>query len=87
MRRNKWVCALKTVLAELEIFGPKGNPNPAPSTTRVTQIPWEHVQAQDEEEADKKAQQHVAFTIPSSGWKLRDNNNTAGESCEVEKYL
>jgi len=31
-RRNKWVCALKQIMAELEIYGPADAGNPAPKT-------------------------------------------------------
>ncbi|KAA1105965.1 hypothetical protein PGT21_025146 [Puccinia graminis f. sp. tritici] len=31
-RRNKWVCALKQVMAEVEIYGPAGAGDPAPKT-------------------------------------------------------
>ncbi|MBW0462151.1 hypothetical protein O181_001866 [Austropuccinia psidii MF-1] len=36
-RRNKWICALKQVMAELEIYGPAGagNPNPKPEPTLI----------------------------------------------------
>lgn len=59
-RRNKWICALKTALAELKIFGPKGNPDAEPGPTLFTQIPWEEVQAMKEEDKRKKAAEAVA---------------------------
>ncbi|MBW0490521.1 hypothetical protein O181_030236 [Austropuccinia psidii MF-1] len=36
-RRNKWICALKQVMAELEIYGPAGagDPNPKPEPTLI----------------------------------------------------
>ncbi|KAH9811930.1 hypothetical protein DFH28DRAFT_1178717 [Melampsora americana] len=36
-RRNKWVCALKQIMAELEMWGPDGigNPDPPPSPTLI----------------------------------------------------
>jgi len=40
-RRNKWICALKTALGELKVYGPKGNPDTGPSTTRYTKVPSE----------------------------------------------
>ncbi|ORX36049.1 Mechanosensitive ion channel-domain-containing protein [Kockovaella imperatae] len=48
MRRNKWVCALKTALAETKIYGPAGagDPSPAPAEpTKYTLVPYEQVQA------------------------------------------
>ncbi|KAI5123926.1 hypothetical protein M0805_006343 [Coniferiporia weirii] len=47
-RRNMWICALKTALAELSIFGSKGNPNAEPSPTMYTEVPWEEVRAKQE---------------------------------------
>ncbi|BGP00641.1 hypothetical protein NBRC10513v2_006440 [Rhodotorula toruloides] len=59
-RRNKWVCALKVALAELQIFGPAGagDPSPAPpDPTPYTQVPWEEVKADREAAAAKAAAQ------------------------------
>ena len=39
-RRNKWVCALKTSLHELGIYGPSGNPKKELSPTIITKQPW-----------------------------------------------
>ncbi|PWN30528.1 hypothetical protein BDZ90DRAFT_229542 [Jaminaea rosea] len=33
-RRNRWVCALRGFMAELDIFGPSGDPNAAPEVQR-----------------------------------------------------
>ncbi|BGP26947.1 mechanosensitiveion channel MscS domain containing protein [Rhodotorula toruloides] len=47
-RRNKWVCALKVALAELQIFGPAGAGDPAPAPpdpTPYTEVPWDEVKA------------------------------------------
>lgn len=47
-RRNKWVCALKVALAELQIFGPAGAGDPAPGPpdpAPYTEVPWEEVKA------------------------------------------
>jgi len=46
-RRNKWICALKTYLAEAKIYGPKGDPKSIAAPTRYTEIPWEEVKAKD----------------------------------------
>src|ERR1700743_1854834 len=60
-RKNKWICALKTSLADLDIFGPGGNPSPKPSTSRYTLVPWELVA---EEDKGKEAESHP---IPPGG--------------------
>lgn len=83
-RRNKWICALKTALGELKIFGPKGNPDAAPSTTRYTEVPWELVEAKDREDATKLHQAQVQ--VPAGGWQLRDNNDVIGEY-SFEMYM
>jgi hypothetical protein len=77
-RRNKWICALKTTLAELKIYGPKGDPDPPPNATRYTQVPWELVEAKDREDAEKNAVQ-AGIHVPAGGWELRDRNDAIGE--------
>ncbi|GAA5862378.1 hypothetical protein JCM3774_002497 [Rhodotorula dairenensis] len=55
-RRNKWICALRVALAELQIFGPDGAGDPAPAAAdpvKYTQIPWDEVKAADEAAAAK----------------------------------
>lgn len=54
-RRNKWICALKTYLAEAKIYGPKGNPDAVAAPTRYTLIPWEEVQEKERRNAGSKA--------------------------------
>ncbi|ODO11764.1 hypothetical protein I350_00548 [Cryptococcus amylolentus CBS 6273] len=51
-RRNKWVCALKMALADLQVWGPDGAGNPSPEAAAVepvqyTLVPWEDVKAKD----------------------------------------
>ena len=47
-RRNKWICALKTSLAELKIFGPTGNPDAEAPPKKYTEIPWEEVRRNED---------------------------------------
>ncbi|KAL7424777.1 hypothetical protein Q5752_000461 [Cryptotrichosporon argae] len=50
-RRNKWICALKTSLAELKIYGPAGAGNPTPDPaepTKYTLVPYEEVRAAEQ---------------------------------------
>ncbi|KAF8658295.1 hypothetical protein AX16_002066 [Volvariella volvacea WC 439] len=68
-RRNKWVCALKTALAEVGIYGSNGNPNAPPGIERYTQVPWEVVRAQDE-----AASGDTPAYSPPGGWQLTDAN-------------
>lgn len=77
-RKNKWICALKAALADLDIYGPGGNPNPKPPTSRYTLVPWELVA---EEDKGKEVVSHATPPgriqeprIPQSNWKLTDSN-------------
>ncbi|GAA5958560.1 hypothetical protein JCM8115_002505 [Rhodotorula mucilaginosa] len=66
-RRNKWICALRVALAELQIFGPAGAGDPAPAAAdpvKYTQVPWDEVKAADEAAAAKSAE---APTAPPAG--------------------
>jgi len=68
-RRNKWICALKTYLAEAKIYGPKGNPDATPAPTRYTLIPWEEVQEKGKNSADPMMP--IAMPeMPSGGFNL-----------------
>jgi len=70
-RRNKWICALKTALAEVKIFGPSGDPDAKPDPTRYTVVPWEQVQAKER----GAMKQDVLTGEPSAGvWNLSDKN-------------
>jgi hypothetical protein len=63
---------LKTCLAEVKIFGPKGNPDAKTEPTRYTVVPWEQVLAEE-----LKASKDVAAeerSPPSQGWNLSDKN-------------
>ena len=51
-RRNKWICALKTYLAEAKIYGPKGDPDKTPDPDRYTLVPWEEVRAKENKAGD-----------------------------------
>ncbi|GAA6033047.1 hypothetical protein JCM8097_000117 [Rhodosporidiobolus ruineniae] len=57
-RRNKWICALKVAMAELQIFGPgdAGNPSPAPADpVAYVQVPYDEVKAKAEAAAKEAA--------------------------------
>lgn len=75
-RKNKWICALKAALADVKIFGPSGDPNGKPSTSRYTIVPWELISEQD-----RLAEPESAFSgsireprIPVGNWNLTDSN-------------
>ncbi|KAF8070126.1 Mechanosensitive ion channel-domain-containing protein [Lyophyllum atratum] len=87
-RRNKWICALKTALSELAIYGPKGNPDAPPSTTRYTQVPYDEVIAKERQAAHDALQ---SPGLPAKGWQLTDDhavivddsNDVFGETDEL----
>ncbi|KAI9511136.1 Mechanosensitive ion channel-domain-containing protein [Russula earlei] len=92
-RRNKWICALKTYLAEAKIYGPKGNPAAIPAPTRYTVVPWDEVQEKEEKSADRTlaASPVTMPEMPSGGYnlmsrsaiKLDDTENVFEESGTV----
>lgn len=75
-RRNKWICALKTALAEVGIYGPSGDPNAASAPAKYTQVPWAEVKA----EAEAKKREELHLPTPTGGWKLADKNAGLRES-------
>jgi len=80
-RRNKWICALKTILGELKIYGPSGDPSPPPPVARYAKVPWEII---DTEDRKKKAEsQHVQEPRPPvDGWRLNDKNAALLDSAD-----
>lgn len=71
-RRNKWMCALKTSLAELKIFGPDGDPNKEASPKLYTEVPWSEVKKSDEEE--KRKRESASGNPVKSEYDLSDKN-------------
>lgn len=74
-RRNKWICALKSVLADLHIYGSAGNPDEGPVINRYTKVPWEKVEADDRK---KTAEKPSVSAEPVGGWHLSDSNIIVG---------
>jgi small-conductance mechanosensitive channel len=73
-RRNKWLCALKAILAEVKIYGPKGDPDALPPPKRCTQIPWDLVKEEDEQAAQKKASDEHEDAFGGVEWRLSGRN-------------
>lgn len=69
---------MKIALADLEIYGPTGNPNPKPKTSRYTLVPWELVTAEDQDKEDvlhPTLPGHIEEpTVPASNWNFTDSN-------------
>jgi len=82
-RRNKWICALKAILAEVKIHGPSGDPNPPPAVSRYAKVPWDVIQAEDRKKAGQKPSQAADDQLPpSGGWKLGDKNAAILDSAD-----
>ncbi|ETW80431.1 Mechanosensitive ion channel [Heterobasidion irregulare TC 32-1] len=76
-RRNKWITALKTALAEVFVYGPKGNPDAAEKPKQYTLVPWETVSQEDKSNAQGGADPSrglVAPSMPIGGWNLTSND-------------
>lgn len=72
------MCALKASLAELKIYGPKGDPDTEPAPTVYTQVPWNEVLEKREEEKRKKSTA-VAMPeplLPKTDYHFMDRNAT-----------
>ena len=72
-RRNKWMCALKTALAEVKIYGPSGDPDAQPKVSRYTKVPWSTVHADGQHVGAKEPDpDEVLGTRTSRQWHLND---------------
>jgi hypothetical protein len=69
---------LKTSLADVGIFGPTGDPNGKPKTTRYTLIPWEIISEEDKKESSHE-KSSGGTEMPAGGWNLADRNAVFGE--------
>ncbi|KAJ7462327.1 Mechanosensitive ion channel-domain-containing protein [Mycena galericulata] len=72
-RRNKWLCALKANLKELQIYGPSGNSNAEPGTQRYTEVPWQEFQDEVKKAQNSQGKTTVGPT-PTGGWRLSGND-------------
>jgi hypothetical protein len=76
-RRNKWICTLKTTLADLKIFGPSGDPGAGSEPKRYTLVPWDDVLEEDRRKG-LVARERAGEGVPEGGWKLSDKNAVIG---------
>ena len=65
------MCALKTVLAEVKIYGPNGDPDAQPKVSRYTQVPWSTVNADGQLEHDGDPDEMLGART-SRQWHLND---------------
>ena len=82
-RRNKWICALKTSLAELKIFGPSGDPGAEKPPKAYTQIPWDEVKRMEEE---KKRREAGRQSFVKTEYDLADRTAVASELLIPQPY-
>ncbi|QRV94149.1 transporter, small conductance mechanosensitive ion channel (MscS) family protein [Ceratobasidium sp. AG-Ba] len=73
-RRNKWICALKTSLADLKIYGPKGNPSSKAPPVKYTEVPWEEVKASERTEMPSPNPAIQEPRIPRADWSFTDQD-------------
>ncbi|KJA19910.1 hypothetical protein HYPSUDRAFT_842053 [Hypholoma sublateritium FD-334 SS-4] len=81
-RRNKWICALKSILGELKIYGPSGDPSPPPAVSRYAKVPWEIIDAEDRKKSQNAAQTLAPAPQPLDGWNLTDKNAAILDSAD-----
>lgn len=72
-RRNKWICALKTSLAELKIYGPTGDPDAKSAMKVYAEMPWEEYKFNDRTEMPLP-QHSMETTIPRGDYAFADKN-------------
>lgn len=78
-RRNKWICALKSAMTQVKMFGPSGDPTAKGVPTPYTLVPWEEVK-------DGMHQPRVASPSPGGlretnlpkTWSFTDHNAMLG---------
>ncbi|THH14245.1 hypothetical protein EW146_g6069 [Bondarzewia mesenterica] len=80
-RRNKWITALKISLAEVPIYGSKGNPDAIPKPKRYTIVPWEKAESEENKNSQSKSvtasdgpMMPLSPQIPAGGWNLANDN-------------
>lgn len=81
-RRNKWVCALKTSLHAVQIFGPSGNPSAPAGPKEITLVPYSGPGGDGNmEDISMPLPSHVhegttgsGHGVPRGDWKFADKN-------------
>jgi hypothetical protein len=78
------MCALKTALAEVKIYGPNGDPDAQPKVSRYTKVPWSIVHAGGQHVGENDSLQEpdpdeVLGTRTSRQWHL--NDEIAARTC------
>jgi len=81
-RRNKWICALKSILGELKIYGPSGDPSPPPAVSRYAKVPWEIIDTEDRKKNQNAAHAVAPGNQPLDGWNLTDKNAAILDSAD-----
>jgi len=74
---------LKVSLAEVKIFGPKGNPNAVATPERRTLVPWDEVKAKEEVALRRES---TKSKTPLGGWQLLDKNTFISEHFHCSSF-
>ncbi|KAL1942695.1 hypothetical protein VTO73DRAFT_4935 [Trametes versicolor] len=76
-RRNKWICALKTSMEKVKIFGPAGDPNAPSGPSKYTLVPYEEVVRKEEaEKAHATPPGMHDNRFPTADWMFSDPKST-----------
>ncbi|KZT41490.1 hypothetical protein SISSUDRAFT_981708 [Sistotremastrum suecicum HHB10207 ss-3] len=81
-RRNMWICALKTALAELKIFGPAGDTSAPAAPQKITMVPYEEVVAKENKPASPPKTGLQETTIPRGEWQFSDKHNVFADPAQ-----
>ena len=73
-RRNKWICALKTSLKDVSIYGPSGAPPPDAGPTQYTLVPWEEAQHMPYTKEEDTGKGIMEPLIPKGAYQFQDRN-------------
>ncbi|CAL1707549.1 unnamed protein product [Somion occarium] len=78
-RRNKWICALKSSLSKVRMFGPAGDPDAIPSPTPYTLVPWEKVKEEQEKAEPTTPRGHMREPTIPMAYTFTDQNAVIGD--------
>ncbi|KAH9858627.1 Mechanosensitive ion channel-domain-containing protein [Lenzites betulinus] len=79
-RRNKWICALKSSMDKVKVYGPAGNPNATSGPAKYTLVPYEEVLRTEEAARGAPPPMPTPGTlhemhIPTAQWAFTDPKN------------
>ncbi|KAI0633263.1 Mechanosensitive ion channel-domain-containing protein [Trametes polyzona] len=84
-RRNKWICALKTSMAKVKIFGPSGDPDAPSGPAKYTLVPYEEVLRKEQEAKAAGTSTPLGMhemQIPTADWTFADPKSAIVDSSQ-----